>query len=93
MKFRKKPVVVDAVQWTGDNYPDLARFTNYRFRVLGERERDADPDATAEVFDELHSTWVLVQTNDWIIRGLVGEFYPCRDSVFRESYEPAEEAA
>lgn len=87
-RFRKKPVVVDAVQWTGDNEGELDAFCSTEFDVLG-APVDDDPEATAQVFDRLHSTWILVYAGDWIIRGLRGEFYPCRDSVFRESYEPA----
>jgi hypothetical protein len=47
-----------------------------------------DPDADAQVYDKLHSTWVFVYTGDWIIKGIRGEFYPCRPDVFAESYEP-----
>ena len=43
---------------------------------------------TAVVYDTLHGTWVNVSTGDWIIRGVEGEFYPCRPDVFAETYEP-----
>ena len=42
---------------------------------------------SAVVWDDLHGTWVNVSTGDWIIKGVQGEFYPCRDDVFRETYE------
>ena len=86
-RFRKKPVEVEAVQWTGDNWYFIREWTDNKFNVLYEEDRTDDPDATAEVLDGLHSTWVLVYDNDWIIRGVKGEFYPCRDEVFRETYE------
>jgi hypothetical protein len=90
LKFRKRPVVIEAVQWAGDNFADLDRFTGGRFDALGPEERAGcdDPEATAQVFDVLHSTWVLVRTGDWIIRGVQGEFYPCRTDVFDATYEP-----
>ena len=86
-RFRKRPVEIEAVQWTGDNWYYLREWTDNKFDVLYPDDRDEDPEATAQVFDELHSTWVLVYDNDWIIRGVKGEFYPCRDGVFRETYE------
>lgn len=88
---RKKPVEIQAIQWTGDNADAVEEFADGRlFMELDERDRanSDDPEATGQVFDRLHSTWVLVYTGDWIIRGVQGEFYPCRDSVFRETYEP-----
>lgn len=42
---------------------------------------------TAVVWDDLHGTWVNVATGDWIIKGLQGEFYPCRPDVFADTYE------
>lgn len=87
---RKKPVEVTAVQFTGANGDEVAAFTGSdKFEVLDEQaRRDChDPDATAAVFDELHSTWVLVFDGQWIIRGIAGEFYPCAADVFAETYE------
>lgn len=88
MRFRKKPVIIDAIQWTGDNTAELIVFTGNQFEPIDTNETTDDPEATARVLDSLHSTWVLVQAGDWIIRGVKGEFYPCRDEVFRETYEP-----
>ena len=92
-RFRKKPVEVDAVQWTGANAQEVnlfARGSGPGFDVLSDMDRGNcnDPEATAQVFDVLHSTWVLVYTGDWIIRGVKNELYPCRDEVFQETYEP-----
>lgn len=87
-RFRKRPVVVEALQWTGSNEAQLEAFTELNFMVLRPEDRTDDPDATASVFDKLHSTWVLVYTGQWIIKGIKGEFYPCADEVFRDTYEP-----
>lgn len=88
-QFRKKPVVIAAVRWTGDNEAELVEFTDNRFAALSAEDRANcdDAAATAQVFDVLHSTWVLVQTGDWIIRGISGEFYPCRADVFEATYD------
>jgi hypothetical protein len=93
MKFRKKPKVIEAVRWTGDNAAEVNHFAASHFDVLNPEDRANcdDPAATAQVFDVLHSTWVLVYDGDWIIRGVRGEHYPCRPGVFAETYEAVEE--
>lgn len=93
MKFRKKPVVVEAVQWTGDNSSDIRKqFGRGNFDVLTEADRANcdDPEATAAVFDSTHGTWLLVTPGQWIIKGVQAELYPCSDGIFRETYEAYE---
>lgn len=91
-RFRKKPVVVDAIRYTGTNREDVREFTGAGgFLPVDPEDRSADPDLTAEVFDKLHSTWVGVKDGQWIIRGIQGEFYPCDAAVFAATYEPATE--
>ena len=89
MRFRSKPTEIEAVQFTGANGMELVEFTENNFRVFNveDRENCDDPEATAAVFDVLHSTWVLVYTGNWIIKGTKGEFYPCNEEVFAEKYE------
>lgn len=91
-RWRKKPVVIDARQWTGTNEHVLRDFAGHHFAILDaqDRENSDDPEATAQILDDLHSTWVLVYTGDWIIKGIRGEFYPCRHGVFVDTYEPEE---
>jgi hypothetical protein len=92
-RFRKKPVEVEAVQWTGDNADEIKAFVGVRDN--GEC-RFLTPDeitgawTEAHVYDELHDTWVTVYTGQWVIKGVKGEFYPCAEDVFAETYEPVE---
>jgi hypothetical protein len=88
VKFRKKPVEIEAIQWNNSNEDELRTFSKNRFHFLEIDERTDDPDKNAAVFDELHSTWVLVAPYDWIIKGIKGEFYPCNPVVFAETYDP-----
>jgi hypothetical protein len=83
VRYRKRPIEVDAVPWlaTEASYVEVHRFTGGAFRWREHAE------LTAEVYDALHDTWVALRTGDWIIRGVRSEFYPCRDSVFRDTYE------
>ncbi len=89
-QFRKIPVTVAAIQWTGDNEAEIQALTGKaNFYPVGPEDRE-DPDQTATVYDKLHSTWVNVYTGQWIVRGVRGEFYPLADEVRTETYEDVE---
>lgn len=81
--YRKKPVVVEAVRWTGENHGEMCEFI--------------DP----EVFEIIPHVGLVIHTlegdhhaspGDYIIKGVNGEFYPCKPDVFEKTYEPAERA-
>ena len=83
MKYRKKPVVVDVVQWTGVNRQDIIDFV---------------PDATLL---SLVCPWLpfeigtlegkhIASVGDYIIRGVAGEYYPCKPAIFEATYECVE---
>lgn len=95
--FKKKPVVIEAMQFTVDNLVDVQNFVgiipDHDDNTLGFRMARTiegakeDPGIVARVWDKLHSTWVGVKTDQWIIRGVQGEFYPCDPDVFESTYE------
>lgn len=86
--FRKRPVVVAAIQWTGDNEREIREWCGPgHFGAIAPEDR-VDPEITAEVLDTLHSTWVGVKTGQWIIRGVKGDFCPIDEAVLAETYEP-----
>lgn len=84
--------MVEAIRWTGDNLEELELWTVGNFQELhpDDRANCEDPAATAEVFDKLHSTWILVLPGQWIVKGVKGEFYPCDDETFHWKYEDAD---
>jgi hypothetical protein len=93
--YRKNPVIIEAIQFNGDNEEEIQEFTGsagsgHPLFHLYQGGANVD-DNVAEVFDKLHDTWVGVKNGQWIIRGLKGEYYPCDDSVFRESYTQVDE--
>jgi hypothetical protein len=88
-KFRKKPVVIEAIEFTGDNGDEIAQFTQHQFNVLNAVNAD-DPDVVAEVWDKFHSTWIGVKVGNFIIRGTEGEFYPHEGELFKKNYEKVE---
>jgi len=80
MKYRKKPVVIEAVQWNGENHDEIADFMG-EFRI--------------PVFSRCFEIQTLEGSmtaipGDWIIKGIRGEFYPCKPDIFAATYEPAE---
>jgi hypothetical protein len=105
-KFRKIPVVIEATQWfkNGDHPkdgppdpPDMeGRIVRY-FR----RPDIAGHKLCLECKHPFHDHgWIdtledghRVCPSDWIITGIKGEHYPCKDAIFRETYEPADEEA
>lgn len=90
-KFRKRPVEVEAVRWTGDNEAELSAFAGSCFEAVDPEDRDDDPDMTGSIYDKLHSTWVKVYTGQWVIKGIRGEFYPIDEMVLAETYDQVSE--
>lgn len=89
MKYRKKPVVIEAVQFTGDNGDEVIAFTDGAAR-LESAACYGDGPPYLVMIDTLEGR-MCAGRDDWIIRGVQGEFYPCKPGIFAETYEPAEE--
>lgn len=76
-KFRKKPVVIEAILYTGKNYGEVQNFIgngcglNQGQIIINTLEGD-----------------MRANPNDWIIKGVKGEFYPCKPDIFEATYEP-----
>jgi len=93
MKFRKKPVVIEAVQLREDTLDELYRFMGIEgkgcFQDCGHGIDPADGQFKITTLEGVHAASV----GDWIIRGVKGEFYPCKPDIFAATYEPAEDVA
>lgn len=86
-RFRKKSVVVEAVRWMGTDSSvsvDDLRAWGVRIEPTGNWGRDW----TLIVWVEPEQSWVTCPVGYWIIKGIVGEFYPCHPSIFEQTYEP-----
>ena len=88
-KFRKRPVIVDAVQWWPPFDP-RRRDTILCVRDIDPAPSRDDPAHGAYVeygeIDTLEGT-MRVSPSDWIIKGVAGEFYPCKPAIFDATYE------
>ena len=78
-QFRKKPVVIEARQWTGANAVDLLDWVG----------GDVRQDGASIIIPTLEGDHEA-SLGDWIIRGVAGEHYPCKPDIFEATYEPAE---
>jgi hypothetical protein len=95
MKFRKKPVVIDAVQfiYTEEGIANLKAFCG---NTIGNISKARHPTALGEaeigtLEDGVHLTVKHIATEgDWIIKGVQGEFYACKPDIFEATYESVE---
>ncbi len=86
-KFRKKPVVIEAVQWIGkQSLNDVAAFLD-NADVVFHNPYDENGYITIPTLEGV----MQVSMGDWIIRGVKGELYPCKPDIFAATYESAEE--
>ena len=91
-KFRKKPVVIEAVQWTGENLPEVFKFTGKHqefdtwFENWKTYENYVKKNGNTFKIITLEGT-MTAQPGDWIIRGVNGEHYPCKPDIFEATYD------
>jgi hypothetical protein len=81
--FRKKPVVIEAIKWTGENADEVQTFLHNGHK----------PFAAGWVkgrYVEIGTLegLMVASIGDWIIRGVKDEFYPCKPDIFDQTYEP-----
>ena len=87
MKFRKKPVVIDAIQWTGKNLDDCIDFLGDSF---GGQKAERHIDGKNEIFVLTLEGQHVATKEDYLIRGVNGEHYPCKPDIFAKTYEAVE---
>ena len=81
MRARKRPVIVNTIQWTGENVDELTEFIGPSIRIWDKKEGK-------KVLDIFTLEGVMrAQYGDWIIKGVEGEFYPCNNRIFHATYE------
>lgn len=79
MKARKKPVVVSAIQWNGNNTDEIQKFCSNLIVKNGY--------LIIQTLEGQH----IADINDYIIKGVHGEFYPCKPDIFEKTYEVVED--
>lgn len=84
-KYVTKPVTIEAIQFTRDNWKEVKEFSKNSFRGVSIERRP-----NGECFCMIDTLEGVMQAkeNDYIIKGLKGEFYPCKPDIFKMKYEP-----
>ncbi len=89
-KFRKKPVIVEAMQLRWDTWNEMCDFADVKPESKGGPYGRQMGEELILVIPTLEGTMEAFQ-NDWVIRGIKGELYPCKPDIFEETYEAVEE--
>lgn len=84
-KYKKKPAVIEAIQNKGDNWREIAEWAH----------EGMPPEANSIIIPQPFLSLsvrtlegnMIANLNDWIIRGVNGEFYPCKPDIFEKTYE------
>jgi hypothetical protein len=77
--YRKKPVVIQAVQWTGENNTEILHFCSTCYITSSGKSKDL-------IVSTLEGD-MSASVGDYIIKGVKGEFYPCKKDIFDLTYE------
>ena len=94
MKYKKKPVIIEAIQWNGSNLEDIQKFVgkplNWFINDTAWQFGMGIP--VVEMSIETLEGEMIVSQNDFVIKGVNGEFYPCKPDIFDKTYELVEES-
>jgi len=94
MNYRKKPVVIQAIQWLGEDHRSMFEFLTKRDDgiIMAEGENfyidhsKVDGGLVIKTLEGEH----LASIGDFIIKGIKGEFYPCKPDIFEATYDPVD---
>lgn len=82
-QYRKKPVVIEAMKWDGQNVDEVGRFISDFSGITAFIKGNEIKIPTLE-------GEMTARQGDWIIKGINGEFYPCKPDIFEKTYEKVE---
>ena len=83
-KYVKKPVTIEAIEWTGSNIEELAEFIGHYAKCNYTAKK---------IYIETLEGEMCGDAGDMIIKGINGEFYPCKPDIFKKTYYTQQEYA
>ena len=86
MKYRKKPVVIEAIQYTRDNIHEVMDFVEKLSGEDNSKNMVYNADENEYFIITLEGN-IKISKNDFLIQGVNGEFYPCKSDIFKKTYE------
>ncbi len=90
-KFRKKPVVIEAVCYTGRNGFTIQQWSNFEIVESPVLEPSSDNPTGDYLQIKTLEGVMIANLGDWLIKGVKGEFYPCKPDIFAATYELVED--
>ena len=90
-KYKKKPIIIEAVQWTGINLEEIKSFVKDSWDYNYKTKWDSNDPSNIEVKIKTLEGDHIVSIGDYIIKGVNGEFYPCKPDIFKKTYELVDE--
>lgn len=88
MKYKKRPVEIEAIQFTRNNWNEIVEFTNGKAFNFAIEKR---PSGYAYCLIRTLDGDMKAKNGDYIIKGIQGEFYPCKPDIFESTYEKVDE--
>lgn len=94
-RYVKKPIAIEAVKWKGFNNDDIKDFAGDSVKIEVIREGDADNGIPPSVDCSIETLEGVMKANvgDYIIKGVNGEFYPCKPDIFEKTYDKADDSS
>lgn len=89
-RYKTKPCEIEAIKWMGTNLEDVLEFANNKIIYHEITDRGSGKLLGYEISIETLEGIMLASKGDYIIKGLRGEFYPCKSDVFEKKYEVIE---
>lgn len=84
-KYRKKPVVIEAIQFDGWNWAECYQFMSDETLLFPQWEKKEE-----KIVIKTLEGVMTASIGDYIIKGVNGEFYPCKPDIFEKTYEEIE---
>lgn len=94
-RYVKKPIAIEAVKWKGFNNDEIKDFAGDSVKIEVIREGDADNGIPPSVDCSIETLEGVMKANvgDYIIKGVNGEFYPCKQDIFEKTYDKADHSS
>ena len=84
LKFKKKPVEIEAMQFTDESKDCVRNWV--RCNTAANFSPNGDPELHIQTLEGV----MVASLGDWVIKGIKGEYYPCKPDIFSATYEPIE---
>ncbi len=84
-RYHKLPVEIEAIQYTEDTQDEVMEFLTCVFERRYPTNNSGNPYIEIYTLEGAH----IARFGDWIIKGVAGEFYPCKPDIFDQTYEAA----